>query len=101
MDLLDLWRGTLTPRKAALLALHLPAGSQTWISCGYDAAWTDEAHMAANLFDVLQLANWQRGGGKGDKPAPVRRPGEKSKAEAKKSTIAARAAAFAARQAKG
>jgi hypothetical protein len=57
--------------------------------------------MSANVFDALQVANWQRGGGKGDKPTPVRRPGEKSRAEAKKSAIAARAAAFAARQAKG
>jgi hypothetical protein len=97
-DLLDLWRGSLTPRKAAVLALHLPAGAMTWKAMGIDAAWTDEAHLLAFNGDVSQIANWQRGEGKGPKPKPIPRPGEKVRAEAKAATAADRARRFLARQ---
>jgi hypothetical protein len=30
--------------------------------------------MLAAVIDVLQGANWQRGGGKGPKPKPISRP---------------------------
>lgn len=33
-------------------------------------------HLLAAVVDLLAGANWQRGGGKGRKPKPVKRPGE-------------------------
>lgn len=77
LDLLGLWRGEITPRKAAVLVTHLPAGAQTWISCGYDNAWTLTEHLTATVIDVLQIANWQRAGdNKARKPDRVQRPGK-------------------------
>lgn len=32
----------------------------------------------ASLLYALQVANWQRGGGKGSKPKPVKRPKDRS-----------------------
>lgn len=41
---------------------------------GPQANWTTETYLLANVVDLLQGANWQRGGGKGRKPQPVPRP---------------------------
>jgi hypothetical protein len=81
-----------------VLAVNLPAGAATWRSCGYDAGWTDEAHLAAFLADAVQVGNWQRGGGQGPAPKPLPRPGDESRANTKKAAIEAKAQAFLARQ---
>ena len=39
--------------------------------------WSPELHRLTDVFEVLNAANWQRGG-RGPKPKPVRRPGFKS-----------------------
>lgn len=39
------------------------------------AGWGITEHLLAASVDVLQGANWQRGGGKGTKPKPLPRPG--------------------------
>ena len=89
----------MTPRKAAVLAMQLPAGAQTWKSCGYDAAWTEAEHRAALAVDVAQVANWQRGGGKkADLPKPIRRPSEQARLDARAERELARAEAFERRQ---
>lgn len=88
----------MTPRRAAVLALNLSAGSATWASCGFDAAWTSETHMAATILDVLRGANWQRGGGSGSKPQPIPRPGDEMRKLQKLSYAAANAQRFAARR---
>lgn len=56
-----------------MLVANLPGGSALWRAAGVDAGWTEEAHLLATVVDVLQLANWQRGG-KGQKPNPLLRP---------------------------
>lgn len=38
--------------------------------------WTPDHDFFAALLTSLQLANWQRAGGKGDRPKPVKRPKE-------------------------
>jgi hypothetical protein len=82
-----------------VLAHHLPAGAATWVACGFDSAWTPEAHLAAFNADVGQLANWQRGGGQGPKPKPYPRPGDEARSKVKAAAIEAKARAFNARQA--
>jgi len=41
--------------------------------------WTPDHDFLAAVLTSLQWANWQRGGGRGDKPTPVKRPLEKPK----------------------
>ena len=48
---------------------------------GESAFWTVDTHLLAGVLDALNGANFQRGGGRGKKPTPVPRPGEKSTAE--------------------
>src|SRR5699024_6734589 len=42
---------------------------------GESAFWTVDTHLLAGVLDALNGANFQRGGGKGKKPAPTPRPG--------------------------
>lgn len=88
----------MTPRRAAVLAMQLPAGARVWAAVGSDAAWTAETHMLANVGDVLVGANWQRGGGEGPKPTPVPRPGDERRASGRTAAMRAQAAAFRSRQ---
>lgn len=82
-----------------MLATQLPAGAQTWVSCGYDSAWSQEAHLAALTFDAVQVSNWQRGGGsKSDMPAPLQRPSDVAEKASKRDRMAARAQAAYERQ---
>lgn len=37
-------------------------------------AWTVDTYLLAVITDALRGANWQRGGGQGDKPTPIPRP---------------------------
>ena len=48
---------------------------------GESAFWTVDTHLLAGVLDALNGANFQRGGGKGKKPTPIPRPGEKAAAE--------------------
>lgn len=98
-DLLDLWRGGMTPRKAAVLAMRLPAGAQVWIALGDDRAWTEGDHLTASVFDALQVANWQRSGAKKeDLPDRLRRPSDIKEQASKRDRLAARAAKAHARE---
>jgi hypothetical protein len=60
MDLLDLYRGKLSPRKAALLALNLPAGSPVWLEMGGPLAWTSQDYFAAAQLHAQQVSNWMQ-----------------------------------------
>jgi hypothetical protein len=42
--------------------------------------WTPEIDFLGAVMTAIQWGNWQRGGGRGDKPRPVKRPVEKPKA---------------------
>lgn len=37
-------------------------------------AWDTNSYLLANLADLLAGGNWQRGGGKGARPKPLKRP---------------------------
>lgn len=42
------------------------------------AGWETTDFLLAALVDSTQVANWQRGGGKGQRPKPIKRPGKSS-----------------------
>lgn len=42
---------------------------------GHD--WGTSEYLLAGIFDVLAGANWQRAGGKGRRPEPITRPGDR------------------------
>jgi len=89
----------MTLRWAAVHAMQLPAGAQTWISCGYDNAWTLGEHLTASVFDALNIANWQRGGDNSAKrPELTQRPSDTTTQVEKKDRIAERARMFVERQ---
>lgn len=89
----------MTPRKAAVLAMNLPAGAQTWISCGFDNAWTLGEHLTASLIDATQIGNWQRAGdSKAKRPTPVKRPSAARQDVEKAERNDVRARAFLERQ---
>ena len=48
---------------------------------GESTFWTVDTHLLAGVLDALNGANFQRGGGRGKRPSPVPRPGEKPTAE--------------------
>ena len=48
---------------------------------GESAFWTVDTHLLAGVLDALNGANFQRSGGRGKRPSPVPRPGEKPTAE--------------------
>lgn len=50
-------------------ALHREMDPEGW---GWDAT----TYLVANLIDVEQMALWQRGGGEGQRPQPIRRPAD-------------------------
>jgi hypothetical protein len=56
--------GTLPPESATLREINGPEYS----------AWQTTDYLLAAVVDVLQGANWQRGGGKGARPKPLPRP---------------------------
>lgn len=98
MDLRDLWRGMLTPRRATVLMVNLPPGAGLWRALDVSGAWTTAEHLAAHTVDALAVANWQRSkaGSEGKRmPEPLPRPGVEA---AKSTTAMSRAAAFRARQ---
>ena len=41
--------------------------------------WTPDMDFLSAILATGQWANWQRGGGKGDKPKPIKRPKEDPK----------------------
>ena len=73
-DLAEVFTGDLTWRQLAVLVAHLPAGSALAhaLAAG-DAPWLDPAAtLLAAAVEELRTANWQRGGGKGPRPTPIR-----------------------------
>lgn len=65
----------LSWRRFAVLVRHLPPESATArASRGSEATVTNE--LLAHVANLLAAANWQRGGGKGPKPKPIRLTGE-------------------------
>lgn len=57
-------------------ALYRARHPRTW-------RWGLDIEFLSAILHVLQQANWQRGGGKGNKPKPVRRPTDTKTLDAK------------------
>lgn len=95
---MDIYRGTLSPRKAQVLAINLPPGSLTWQHMGVDNAWTVTDHLLAQAVDALNGANWQRDGSSGKAPDPIPRPADLKELQDKRSAILDRATRFKQRQ---
>ena len=59
-----------------MLASQLPPDSPLMIHASKgDSVWQLEHQLLAGIYDATAAGNWQRGGGKGRKPKPVKRPG--------------------------
>jgi len=79
--------------------MQLPSGAQTWLSCGYDNAWSLMEYLTAALIDATNAGNWQRAGDpKAKKPEPVKRPSDLRDADAAAARNTTRAQAFLERQ---
>lgn len=94
-----MYSGSLTLRKAFVLATKLPPGARLWIELGHPDSWSDESYLLANVVDLLNGANWQRSGGKGRAPKPIERPEDIHKARQRELKNIAKAERFRARQA--
>lgn len=51
--------------------------------------WTPDHDFASAVLSTLRWGNWQRGGGKGPKPEPVKKPKEKRKPRVKADPVSA------------
>lgn len=76
IDLVDLWRGGLTLRRAAVLATQLPAGSRLWQATGGPKAWADEYQALMIVEWRLQILDWRQteDGAKGKNPPDMQEP---------------------------
>lgn len=77
VDIDDLRRGHLTPRRVAALIGALPADSATGRAIhGPDAGWALTDHLLAMVIDRLAVMSWQlQGDPKKPYPTPLPRPG--------------------------
>lgn len=72
--------GVLSWRDLYVVVRNLPMSSALARSMsGAEAQWGVTEYLLAQVVDALNGANWQRGGGKGQKPKPTPRPGAKAK----------------------
>lgn len=77
--LADLGSVALTWRDLLIIVRQSPPQSALARSRYGDAvAWGATEHLLALIADHLAGANWQRSGGKGTRPTPIKRPGAKS-----------------------
>jgi hypothetical protein len=80
----------LTWRRLAVLVHHLPDDSATWVAIhGEKALWGTTDYLLAAVVDNLAAANWQRGGGKGQRPKPLQRPKSAQEIRAKRQRMQA------------
>jgi hypothetical protein len=93
VDLLDLFRGEITPRKAAALAANLPPGSAVWVAMGGERAWSPDQHLLALVEHNTRIAWWAKtkDGSKGRRPPQRLRPPKSPREEALKAQRATRA----------
>lgn len=75
MRLRELFTGGLNHRELIVYIQYLPRESALVRAMAGDVAdWTPEVERLTQVTELLAGANWQRGGGRGSKPKPVRRP---------------------------
>lgn len=72
----------LSPREVLWLVEHMPPDSAfaAAIQGGPEfRGWRPDTYLLAAAVDVLQAANYQRGGGRGIRPEPIKRPGSRKR----------------------
>lgn len=84
LDLLGIYDGSLTLRKAANLAVSLPAGSAVWRAEGGPMSWTPEMQMLAALEYNTHVLYWfkTKDGSKGNNPPDPIEPRKSKQQEA-------------------
>ena len=65
-----------TVAHAAVLASQLPREARCLREIDPNLAWSDETAALASIQYLVRCIVWQLGGGKGDKPQPVRTPAQ-------------------------
>lgn len=65
---------SLSWRRLGVLIRQLPETSRT-VAAASGEVWSRTDQLLAAVFDALNAANWQRGGGKPPRPKPLPRPG--------------------------
>ena len=81
------WDTGVTPSRVLRLLEHLPEGGAFWAAKAAATpdsgdrtrpmswrGWTLDRFYLADIRDGIAGGNWQRGGGKGSRPEPARRP---------------------------
>lgn len=68
IDLADMYRGTVTVRKVAVLVQHLPRGATTWQMLGGPGAISAEVEALWGVHLLQEYQLYQAGGGKGQEP---------------------------------
>ena len=104
MDLLDYYRGTLSPRRLRVLIRYLPRESALVRALHGDVAdWGLTEHLLAGVVDELAVGNWLFVTANSDehadppaRPRPVPRPGAEEEEEIVATTPAQLAAFFGA-----
>lgn len=101
LDLLDLWRGHLTPRRAAVLTAWLPAGAES--HTGHAAAWSVTDYLLRSIEYSARISVWQQtqdGEKNRNAPVPFPSPTDDVAAELAEDRLEAKALAFQRRQQK-
>lgn len=102
-DLIDYYRGEISLRKAIILTMKLPGGSQVWLETGGPMAWSSFDHTQYQIFHLLSIANWQRtkDGREGKSaPKPVQPPDYTHIKQAKQARLESKAERFRKKQAR-
>lgn len=79
VDLLDFWRGKITPRRLWLLIKHLPRESPFVQAIAPGAAWGPTEHLIADLLDNYVAVH------AGEKAVPIARPGQAEREASRRS----------------
>ncbi|WP_199745348.1 hypothetical protein [Amycolatopsis sp. WAC 04182] len=104
MDLLDYYRGRLSPRRLRVLIRHLPRESALVRALHGDVAgWGIAEHLLAGAVDELAVGNWlfvtansDENAERPERPRPVPRPGVEEEEEVVATTPEQLAAFFGA-----
>lgn len=92
-----MWRGSLSPRKAATLACALPSGCATFLAVGGEGYFEQGTQALYDVLGFLQMKAWVDGQKKGPKPKQIKPPPSKFATQAKEAATNRAADAFRSR----